>query len=129
MQNFLLPVKYILKRIFLGWKNGTFHLTTVKIRLFNISKLTSFFRRYISQNLLLAVKNSVNHYFLMAAKEAMFFFLKNALLGLINYFSVILVFVLSFDECCNGSIPKCIIRRCVTYVFFSFFKTGNGKIS
>lgn len=70
---FRLPVKCILQWVFLGWKDETFHLTTVKIRLFNISKLTSFFRHYIPQNLLFTVKNSVNHYFSMAAKEEKFF--------------------------------------------------------
>lgn len=60
-------------RVFMVWKNETSHFKTVKIGLPQYFKMYSSFRYYILQNLLLTVKNTVNHYFWMAAKEEKLF--------------------------------------------------------
>lgn len=103
-------LKFWNEEVALCWKNGTFHLITVKIKLFNISKFTPFFRHYIPQNSLLTVKNS--ELLLLDGSKGREVILKNTLPGLINYFSVILVFVLSSDECYNGSTLKWVHQKC-----------------
>jgi len=55
-----------------GLKEWNFSFKNCQNQTFPYFKTYSYFRHYIPQNLLLTVKNSVNHCFWMAGKEEMF---------------------------------------------------------
>lgn len=77
-------------RVFIVWKNEASYFKTVKIGLLQYFKMYSSFRHYIPQNLLLTVKNTVSHYFWMAAKEEKLFWKISCLKNKTTFQSLVL---------------------------------------